>query len=325
MKKIYIALSVVAASLMLVSCDPSEIDLGSPGARLASETLSNGFSFAQYSDEGHTTQASDGNYFTYTTTPSEPVQVITRDADGAETIIGYGANGSFKIVPKRGQSTQQTFIVRAQNQDGSTTDVEKSVTVYVPAELTPEMRLLASDAGSKVWKWDTEFRSDGGAWGNLGYLPGDGDSFANTGNGIWWGGNPNILSTAEQIVNAGKDPNGPAYASDKAYMTIDWKSSTIVSYGADGKKITSGTYEIQNWGNGNRTISSIDGSQSQWALGRLVTPNPCILWPYQINSGGSTPTTFEIMQLDNNHLKLIYAAPGTGSWSEATWWAFKAK
>ena len=108
-------------------------------------------------------------------------------------------------------------------------------------------------------------------------------------------------------------------------MTIDWKSSTIVSYGADGKKITSGTYEIQNWGNGNRTISSIDGSQSQWALGRLVTPNPCILWPYQINSGGSTPTTFEIMQLDNNHLKLIYAAPGTGSWSEATWWAFKAK
>ena len=33
----------------------------------------------------------------------------------------------------------------------------------------------------------------------------------------------------------------------------------------------------------------------------------------------------EIMQLDNNHLKLIYAVPGSGGWGEATWWALKAK
>jgi hypothetical protein len=49
------------------------------------------------------------------------------------------------------------------------------------------------------------------------------------------------------------------------------------------------------------------------------------LFPFQINSGGKKPTEFEIMQLDTEHLQLIYAAPGTGSWGEATWWAFKAK
>lgn len=31
------------------------------------------------------------------------------------------------------------------------------------------------------------------------------------------------------------------------------------------------------------------------------------------------------MQLDGGNMKLIYAAPGTGSWSEATWWAFKSE
>ena len=47
--------------------------------------------------------------------------------------------------------------------------------------------------------------------------------------------------------------------------------------------------------------------------------------PFQINSGGNKPTDFEIMQLDSEHIKLIYAAPGTGGWGEATWWAFKKK
>jgi hypothetical protein len=53
--------------------------------------------------------------------------------------------------------------------------MSKNVSVYVPSELTAEMRLLASDAyGYKVWKWDTDFLTadnssyPGGVWGNLG-------------------------------------------------------------------------------------------------------------------------------------------------------------
>ena len=62
-----------------------------------------------------------------------------------------------------------------------------------------------------------------------------------------------------------------------------------------------------------------------WAYGALVTTAGSILWPFKINGGGTTPTDFEIMQADEDHLKLIYAAPGTGGWGEATWWAFKKK
>ena len=95
----------------------------------------------------------------------------------------------------------------------------------------------------------------------------------------------------------------------------------------EGKQIASGKYEIQKWGNGERTVSSIDGGQAQWALGILHTDAASILWPFRINNDGEnpTPTDFEIMKLDADHMQLIYAAPNTGSWSEATWWAFKAK
>ena len=112
-------------------------------------------------------------------------------------------------------------------------------------------------------------------------------------------------------------------------MTFDWKAGLITSYDAAGKQIRQGKFEIQNWGNGERTIATVDGSQNQWALGKLHTDPGSILWPFQINSekhdNVKCPTDFEIMQLDANHLKLIYAAPGTAAWSEATWWAFKAK
>lgn len=72
-----------------------------------------------------------------------------------------------------------------------------------------------------------------------------------------------------------------------------------------------------------------------WVLGIY----PChdagsILWLFLINankysSPNVKPTEFEILQLDSDHMKLIYpigAETGTaGGWSEATWWAFKKK
>ena len=179
-----------------------------------------------------------------------------------------------------------------------------------------------TDYGSKAWTWDTEFRSDGGAWGNMGYAPGDGDSFVNSGNGIWWGCPPAGLTEQLKHSDTGvttgeEDPN--------AYMIFDWKAGLITSYDAAGKQIRQGKFEIQNWGNGERTIATVDGSQNQWALGKLHTDPGSILFPFKINGGGETPTDFEIMQMNGDHLKLIYAAPGTAAWSEATWWAFKAK
>ena len=174
----------------------------------------------------------------------------------------------------------------------------------------------------KQWTWDTEFRGDGGAWGNMGYAPGDGNSFVKDGNGIWWGCPPADLTGQLQHSDTGEatgeeDPN--------AYMVFDWKNGTVKSFDAAGTEIRSGKYEISNTGMGKRAQATIDGSQTEWAYGTLHTDAGSILFPFQINGGGTKPTDFEIMQADEDHLKLIYAAPGTGGWGEATWWAFKKK
>jgi hypothetical protein len=108
-------------------------------------------------------------------------------------------------------------------------------------------------------------------------------------------------------------------------MTFDWTTGKVKSYNADGAEIRSGNFEIQEWGDGEKTVASVDGSQTAWAYGKLATDAGSILWPFKINGGGEKPTSFEIMQLDADHLRLIYAAPGTGGWGEATWWAFKKK
>lgn len=187
---------MVAAVGLLTACDPSKDSIDMPGnSSLTSEQLTSGFTVKQYSDETYTTEAADGNYFTFMTSPARVVTVYQVDEEGTRNVLSSGtANGKFKIVPKRGNPSEQTFYFETKDFNGNTIEGQKTVSVYVPSELSPEMRLLASDSyGSKTWYWDTEFRG-GPVWGNLGYAPGDGDSFCNDGNGIWWGASPEELT-----------------------------------------------------------------------------------------------------------------------------------
>ena len=64
---------------------------------------------------------------------------------------------------------------------------------------------------------------------------------------------------------------------------------------------------------------------STFAAHGLLTLSGSILFPFQINGGGTKPTEFEILKATEDQLQLIYAAPGTAGWGEATWWAFKKK
>ena len=145
---------------------------------LSGEQLASGFSVKQYSDENYTTEAADGNYFTFTTSPSRVVTVYQLDEEGERNVLSSGtANGKFKIVPKRGNPTSQTYFIETRDFNGNIITGQKTAEVFVPSELSPEMRLLASDSyGSKTWYWDTEFHG-GAVWGNLGYAPGDGTVF----------------------------------------------------------------------------------------------------------------------------------------------------
>lgn len=327
MKKILYAIPLLA--LLFASCDPKEIDLGSPDSAISENALAEGFSFSQWSDESHATPQADGNYFTFTTNPVQPV-IVYQLVDGKINVIGSGSSGHFKIIPKRGQASEQVFYVKSANHESATT-VQENVNVYVPQDLTPEMKLLASDSyGKKVWTWDTEWRADGGAWGNLGYAAGDGNSFVNEGNGIWFACPPDLLENPnekgeDQMVHS--DTGKPLGEGVGAYMEFN-DDGTIVTYNKDGNVIRQGKYSVDGY-TGERNHASIDGSQANWSYGTLKTTAGTILWPFEINwkknDRPACPTEFEIMELDASHLKIVEAKPGTGGWGEATWWAFKSE
>ena len=316
MKKILFC-AVVGLGL-LSACDPVVDKDNFSGTTYTEQALSDCFSFSQADENGN--PAADGNYFTFTTSPATIVTVLTKSDDGKEDILAKGNTvGTFKIVPRRGSSPSQTFYVRSINPDGTTTEVAKTANVFVPSDLSLEMKLLASDSyGSKIWKWDTEFRSDGGAWGNLGYT--DGNFLSGSGDALWWGCPPadlvdQLKHSDTGVATGEEDPN--------AYMEF-FDDGTLKTYDAEGKVIRSGKYSVEGY-TGERNHASVDGSVANWSLGTFKTTEGAILFPFKINGGGTKPTEFELMELDASHLKLIYAPEGTASWGEATWWAFKSE
>lgn len=182
--------------------------------------------------------------------------------------------------------------------------------------------LLGMAAGydkGKDWTWDDSV--SGTVWGNMGYLPGDGASVGQSGNGQWWG-----VTSEEDFQGQLQHTSDGAYHGDgsfDAYMTIG-TDGLITSYGADGSVIRKGTYELK----------SVAGSD--WKIADLKTD--AILWPWIINTNGKMPSevnwgtnAYEVVYLTNDKMTLVY--PGgnadegkvNGSWGEATYWHFKAK
>ena len=320
MKKILIPACAIIG--LFTACDPAIDDIVTPSTDVTAEELANGFTYVQYSDEECTTQAADGNFLKFETSPSRVVEIYQLDEEGNKNVLKSGvASGVFKLAPKRGGSPTQKFYVTNINWDGTYLTFDVTANVFVPTELAPEMRLLASDAyGKKVWKWDTSWRADGGAWGNMGYAPGDGESFVTGGNGIWWACPPADLAGQMSHSDTGV-ATGEEHPD--AYMEF-YDDGNLITYDAAGNQIRKGKYNVIGY-TGERNQATVDNSVANWALGTLNTTAGSILFPFQINSGGNKPTDFEIMQLDATHLKLIYAAPGTGGWAEATWWAFKSE
>ena len=313
MKKSYIYLLAVAG--LLTACDPSKDDISMPGSDLTSEQLSDGFTFKQYSDETYSTEAADGNYFTFFTSPARVVRIYQKDAEGAESVLFSGAaNGSFKIVPKRGNPNDQTFYVETMDFTGNKIVAEKTCNVYVPSELTPEMRLLASDAyGYKVWTWDT---STGRSWGNGQYAGNTGAEFADTEANVWWGCLPEDLTGQLNHSDTGV---ATGEEDSKAYMEF-YDDGNIITYSGSGNQIRKGKYSVSGWNNGEYTNDPESGNP--WKVGTLTTTEGTILFPFKINGGGEKPKDFDIIKLTSDQLILVYG--GNGTWGEATWWRFKS-
>ena len=174
------------------------------------------------------------------------------------------------------------------------------------------LTILAGDT-QKKWKWDTAWRSDGYTWGNAGYAAG---TEGNWYNGIWWGCAPEDLT--KQLTHS---DTGVATGEEdsNAYMTFS-SDGTLKSYDSDGTVIRSGKYSVSGY-DGTYNQAAKDGT-ANWCMGTLSTTEGTILWPFQINGGGTTVGDFEIVYLDEYQMQLVYAEESTGNWSECTWWAF---
>lgn len=173
---------------------------------------------------------------------------------------------------------------------------------------------MAVLASQDAWTWDTDIKD--GCWGNFGYTPCDGDTFADTGEGIWWTCAPADLVDYQSHSAIGH----PVGEEDPDAYMIFGGDGTITSYDAVGNPIHSGKYLVKNWDPVNKKI--INGQP--WSVGQLQTTSGSILFPYAINRGGYAPGEFEIVRLDEKQLILTYAEEGAGSWNEATFWRFKS-
>jgi hypothetical protein len=167
--------------------------------------------------------------------------------------------------------------------------------------------------GQRAWTW---YPIDGSTWGNAGYIgdPGHGANLA-AGEipGLWWGCVPEDLET-EQIQHAGGVAYG--YGSSDAYMVFDSDNGAVTSYDADGNKIASSSYAVENF-----------DWKAGYKMGDLVTEGDSgILFPFIINSGGTRANEYEIVYMDGQMMTLICRnGQEAWGWGECTWWRFQPK
>lgn len=291
MKKIlFAAVPVIAMSLM--ACEPAvdEID-----ANLVQLTES------QLEQRVIVTQEGKTDVFSFTTSPSTYVQIRYADDN---SLLAAGTSGTFRVPV----FSQGNFTVQTLNVGGKAVSSSKSYPVE-EWEVTEVLKTIIGNdfENGKAWTWDTGINADGGCWGNAGYQAGafDGNSI----NGQWWGCPNDGFSGQLNHSNTGK-LTGEEEAG--AYMVFN--KNSLTKYDASGKLLNSGTFAVDGKAN-------YIGSD----FGFLNTSEGAILWPFMINGGGYRPTSFEIAYLSDQKMQLVYAKEGTGSWSECTWWAFKAK
>lgn len=167
-----------------------------------------------------------------------------------------------------------------------------------------ELYCLAGKDGQKVWRYapDQTYGVAGNSGNGFGYENGNVD-------GMWWSTAPSDL--INQLDQAG----GVAYGdeSPNAYM-IFTDEGVVTTYTPSGAKVRSGMYEVNDY-----NPSRPDG----WELGKLMTSEPALLFPWSMNEGGLGVTEYDIMDLTPEQMTLVYTkGNGSGSWGEITFWRF---
>jgi len=304
MKKVLYFAMAAAMGSMLASCEPALIDGPEPSAAVSETTLASGLTYTQYADEACTQEDPAGNYLKYNSTAGI-VQVFL--ASAPESVLQTGAGGVVKIPVKRGQDPQATLLFKLVNFDGSTTSCQQTVSVTPPTALSAEMLILCSDNGQKVWKFS---QTPSMAYGNGGHT-GSGAGFDNGAvDGCWWG-----VENADALIDQIQHAGGTAYGDEdvNAYMVFT-EDGVVTSYKSNGEKIRGGKFEVKNYD---------PARSSGWEIGKLVTSEAALLFPWSINEGGKAVTEFDIMYMTPQLMTLVYTkGNAAGGWGEITHWQF---
>ncbi|MBQ8855991.1 MAG: hypothetical protein IJ023_07600 [Bacteroidales bacterium] len=302
MKKITLIAMTAAVGMAFAACEPTLIDGPEPFGKVESTVLANGITYQQFADEACTQPDEAGNFVKFNSAAGI-VQVFV-ESTGAH--IFTGAGGVVKIPVKRGQEPSTNLIFRIANADGTFTDAVKTFACTPPTELSPEMLILASDNGQKVWKW-----APAAVYGNAGHT-GAGANFNAPGvvDGIWWG-----CESADALMDQLAHSGGTAYGDEAngAYMVFS-EDGVVTSYKPTGEVIRSGKFEVKNY----------DPSRaSGWELGKLTTSEPALLFPWKVNGGGTPVTEYDIMYFTPQAMTLVHTAgQAAGGWGEITHWSF---
>lgn len=322
MKKSIFLLSVALG--LLTACDPIKDEATLDIDNVSSEQLLQGATFEQFSgvknEDGSMTYtpAADGNYIKYNIPAVSSVQIYYIKSDGSQAILSTGSSGGmFAFIPPRGAEPNQTVYFRYVNQNGEEVTTTKEFTLAVASDLAPEMKLLCSNSGTKVWKWNTN-APGGQVWGNMGGSQGasDGKNLALNGDGKWWG----VTSEEEFMGQLNHTNDGQAHGDESMDATMVFsEDGTVTCYDAAGKQIRQGKFSVTEY--------DPEYQKSTHKCGILHVDAGSILFPYEINSGGRMPTDFEIAYMSASRLVLTY--PDNGDWtstpgSEGTFWQFSS-
>jgi hypothetical protein len=245
-----------------------------------------------------------------------PWKVGTLHTDAATILFPFKINGGgttptdFDIVKL---TADQLQLVYADAGTGGWSEA-----TYWNFKSTSDMAgmLAGYDEAGKTWTWDTGAVTDGDwagvVWGNMGYSGGSGIDAAKGGS-TWWG----VKTSAEFNDQLQHTDTGTNIGDGDLDAYMVFAEGQITSYDASGKKIRGGAFELD------KSVAN------DWKVADLKTDAGSILWPFEINSNGGKPTTFEVLYLSGSQMTLTYPDGGDfgglGNWGEATYWHFKAK
>ncbi len=304
MKNIKLIAMIGAMGLAFAACEPALIENPGPFAPVESTVLANGITYTQYADEACTQPDEAGNFVKF----SSAAGVVQVFVEGNTSPLFTGAGGVIKLPAKRGQEPQMTLVFRIVNIDGTFTETSKTFACTPPTELTTEMLYMVGDKGVKVWKY-----AHTNCWGNGGHS-GNGAGFEQPGviDGNWWG-----VETADSLTTQLAASGNTEYGdeSKSAYMVFT-EDGIVTTYKPTGDRIRGGKFEVKNY----------DPTRaSGWELGKLITSEPAILFPWMINGDGTAVTEFDIMHFSPQHMTLVYTnGQASGGWGEITHWQFIA-